>query len=106
MIKKVDHLVITTENMDACLSFYEQIGFSWAKNGERYELFAGDFKINVHQKGKELTPKASHVQSGSVDFCLEITDDPERLKEDYMSRKIPIECGVVKRNGVRGSMRS
>ena len=48
MIKKIDHLVITTSIPEKVLNFYEKIGFTSRDAGGRYELFAGDFKINTY----------------------------------------------------------
>lgn len=105
MIRKLDHLVITTAQMEACLAFYEALGFRVRQGGGRYELFAGDFKINVHLLGKELLPHAAKVQPGSADLCFEV-DDLDALVQDIEARKIEIELGIVERNGVRGTMRS
>lgn len=58
MIRKVDHIFITTALPEECTTFYKKIGFTVKDGGERYELLAGDFKINVHIKGNELEPHA------------------------------------------------
>lgn len=106
MIKKLDHLVITTAVVEQCLAFYEALGFTVREGGGRYELFAGDFKINVHVKGKELSPHAGHVQTGSADLCFEIEGNIEKLKRQLEQKGIPIELGIVERTGVRGKMQS
>lgn len=81
MIKKIDHLVITTNKPKSCLDFYEKLGFVAKHTNNRYELFAGDFKINVHIKGSELCPHAQNVQTGSADMCFEINDDLDSFKK-------------------------
>ncbi|MEF9946431.1 MAG: VOC family protein [Lachnospiraceae bacterium] len=106
MIRKVDHMVITTSNLPACIAFYEALGFQAQDAGGRWELFSGDFKINVHLKGHELEPKAFHVQTGSADFCFEIDDTLALCREKLMECGISIELGVVTRHGVKGEMRS
>lgn len=107
MIKKIDHLVITTAVPSACLDFYEKLGFKAHDAGGRYELFAGsEFKINVHSKGKELSPHAENVQTGSADLCFEIDDDLSKLKSVLESEGLTIELGIVERTGVKGRMRS
>ncbi|MEG0339570.1 MAG: hypothetical protein RR573_06595 [Oscillospiraceae bacterium] len=63
MICKVDHIVITTAKLSACIAFYEALGFRAQDAGGRWELFSGDFKINVHSRGHELEPKAKNVQT-------------------------------------------
>lgn len=106
MIHKVDHLVITTSNMPACIAFYEALGFSARDRGDRWELFGGDFKINVHFQGAELEPKAAAVQVGSADLCFELSIPVAHCKRTLESRGISIELGVVRRHGVKGEMES
>ncbi|MEG2634545.1 MAG: VOC family protein [Oscillospiraceae bacterium] len=106
MIKKIDHVVITTDNIEECISFYKKLGFEAQNAGGRYELYSGDFKINVHIKGHELLPHAEMVQTGSADLCFEISDSVELLKEKLAESGIYTELGVVRRTGVRGGMSS
>lgn len=106
MIKKVDHLVLTTGNLTECIKFYQALGFRAEEGDGRYELFSGDFKINVHIKGHELEPKAKNVKTGSADFCFEIEGNIDECKEELMQKAIEIELGIVMRQGVRGRMES
>ncbi len=106
MIKKIDHMVITTNNIEEIIPFYEKIGFTSHDRGDRFELFAGDFKINVHILGKELLPCAENVQIGCNDFCFEIDVDIDDFYHTLLEREVKIELGIVKRHGVRGEMQS
>lgn len=106
MIKKLDHLVITTEDFTACAEFYKVLGFTVKNAGSRLELFAGDFKINVHLKGQELEPKAEYVQTGSADLCFEIDEEAEDCMSGLIQKGIQVELGPVIRHGVRGEMHS
>ncbi len=106
MIKKIDHLVITVKNINSTLAFYEKLGFRSRRNGERYELYADDFKINVHLLGRELSPHAQHVQTGSGDFCFETSSPIEEVKEKLEEDQVLIELGIVERQGVNGLMKS
>lgn len=106
MIKKIDHLVITTAKLNDCLDFYQKLGFTLQQNGTRYALFAGDFKINIHCKGSEIAPYAKHVQPGSADICFEITGDLAQYQEMLENRGLTIAIGPVLREGVRGQMQS
>lgn len=106
MIKKIDHFVITTTDVSACIAFYEKLGFRSRDAGCRWELFAGDFKINVHIKGHELEPRAQHVQPGSIDICFELEGDVDDCRDELQRRGMDLEPGVVTRHGVRGEMRS
>lgn len=106
MIKKIDHLVITATDMSATIEFYEKLGFVSQDRGNRYELYAGDFKINVHELGRELLPHAKNVQIGSGDFCFEMDGNLEELHLKLEGEGVEVELGIVERNGVRGVMRS
>lgn len=106
MIRKVDHLVITTAHASACIAFYEALGFEAHNAGSRWELYAGDFKINVHLLGHELEPKAGVVQPGSADLCFELGVSLNECLDRLDAAGIEVELGVVERHGVRGAMRS
>ncbi len=106
MICKLDHLVITTAKPEECLAFYKKLGFTSKDAGGRYELYAGDFKINVHIKGRELSPHAGQVQPGSADLCFEIDSDLSAYKMALEEKGLAIELGIVERTGVRGKMKS
>lgn len=106
MIKKIDHLVITTAKINDCLDFYQKLGFTLKQEEARYALFAGDFKINVHCKGSEIAPYAKHVQVGSADLCFEVTEDLANYKKLLENRGLAVEIGLVLRHGTRGEMQS
>ncbi|MEG0901806.1 MAG: VOC family protein [Clostridia bacterium] len=106
MIRKIDHMVITTAKLPACIAFYEALGFRSQAAGGRWELFANDFKINVHRKGQELEPKAQNVQTGSADFCFEIDGSLAACMDQLAKSGLEIELGSVVRHGVRGEMQS
>lgn len=106
MIKKIDHIVITTADMNRCIAFYEKLGFTAKNSNERYELFSGDFKINVHFLGRELSPHAVNVQTGSADVCFEISSDFSRFKKGLEEKGIELETDIVERVGVKGKMKS
>ena len=106
MINKIDHVVITTGDINECIKFYQAVGFDVRIDGERYEFYAGDFKINVHIKGKELSPHAQNVQTGSADFCFRITDNISDFKHELQEKGLRILLGVVSRKGVDGDMKS
>ena len=106
MIKKIDHIVITTADIDACTAFYRALGFDCREANGRWELFSGDFKINVHRKGFELEPKAQNVTAGSADLCFEICIPIEQCKDKLLEQGLEIELGVVLRHGVSGEMKS
>ena len=106
MIRAIDHLVITATDAAKTVAFYTALGFEAREAPGRWELFAGDFKINVHTLGHELEPKAAVVQPGSADVCFELAVPIEDCRDALRSADIEIELGIVERHGVRGVMRS
>lgn len=106
MIQKLDHIVITTKDPASCLDFYKKLGFSVLDAGGRYELYAGDFKINVHVQNRELEPHAAQVQPGSADLCFEIGGGLAVFRSNLEDLGIVAETKIVDRHGVRGPMLS
>jgi len=71
-ISHIDHIVRTVQNIEETVEFYSNIlGMSVIKFGDnRTALTFGNKKINLHQKGNEIDPKAENPTCGSADFCL------------------------------------
>lgn len=68
----------------------------------RKALKFGQQKINLHQKGKEFEPKATHPTPGSADLCF-ITETPIReVKAELLSKNIPLLESEVQRTGANG----
>lgn len=105
-ILKVDHFVITTSNIEACLSFYKKLGFQVRQGNGKFELFAHNFKINVHILHQELLPHAQNVQVGSADYCFEIHGSLSFFKKELEKKGLIPLSDIVDRNGVKGAMKS
>lgn len=69
-INRLDHLVLTIEDVEATCLFYGRIlGMEIVTFGNgRKALAFGSQKINLHQQGKEIEPKAHHPTPGSADL--------------------------------------
>lgn len=108
MINRVDHLVLTTTNLDTCLDFYQRIlKMSVITFGEqRYSLQFGQQKINIHQYGKEFEPKAHLPVPGSLDLCF-ISDIPLLDVQKHLEQQdVKIIEGPVQRTGATGKILS
>jgi catechol 2,3-dioxygenase-like lactoylglutathione lyase family enzyme len=111
MIKSIDHIVITTIDLDQCIDFYTRVlGMTLetfgTKDAVRQALKFGHQKMNIHVRGKEFEPKAHLPVSGSLDLCF-IASTP--LDEVIAKLKIldwPIIEGPVFRTGANGKIRS
>ena len=105
-IKKIDHFVITSIQPKNMASFYRELGFEIVDCTSHFQMFAGDFKINMHIYGSSLYPHAKNIQMGCSDFCMEIEENLEEFKINLEKKGIEIEEGIVPRNGTNGSMNS
>ena len=75
MIDHIDHIVLTTRDKEACIRFYSDVlGMKLEKfktpTEERLALKFGAQKINLHEWGKEFTPRAHVAVPGSLDLCF------------------------------------
>ncbi len=108
IISNLDHLVITVSDIKRSCSFYEKVlGLEILsfENG-RKAIGVGNQKINLHQAGKEISPKARHPTPGSADLCF-IAPQPISHYLNHLKKcGIDIELGPVKRYGARGEMDS
>ena len=107
-IDRLDHLVLTVQNIEATCEFYCRVlGMELIKFGnDRKALKFGNQKINLHQVGKEFAPKALCPTPGSADLCLMTTTPLSEVIQHLASYQIPIEEGIVQRTGATGSIAS
>ena len=106
MYSRIDHLVITTAHLEACLAFYQALGFSVRKAGSRHELLGDGFKINVHTASGELDPHAAHPLPGSADFCVITSRDLDEILTIARQNEFEIVIEKNPRTGFHGKMTS
>jgi catechol 2,3-dioxygenase-like lactoylglutathione lyase family enzyme len=111
MIDHVDHIVLTTRDLDACIRFYtEVLGMKLEKfrtpTEERLALKFGRQKINLHVWGREFTPRAHVAVPGSLDLCFIASVPLDDVMAALKSSNIPILEGPVKKTGATGAIRS
>lgn len=106
-VSHFDHLVITTQNLEACLHFYVDIlDMELEHRNDRYAVRFGRQKINIHRKKAEFLPAAKNVTYGSQDICLIVEGDLEDVKAEIEKKGYPIELGIVRRTGAMGAIDS
>ena len=107
-IDRLDHLVLTVADIDATVTFYEQVlGMRAVTFGDgRRALAFGTSKINLHQAGHEFEPKAARPTPGSADVCLIAADPLDQVCADLAAHGVTIEEGPVARTGATGPIRS
>ena len=106
-ISDIDHFVLTTTDLKACLHFYtETLGMEKREANGRFALWFGKHKINIHTRPAEFLPAADKPVPGSLDLCFEIDDDIEEVYEELQHKNAPLVTDIVERNGAKGKMRS
>jgi catechol 2,3-dioxygenase-like lactoylglutathione lyase family enzyme len=73
---------------------------------ERLALKFGAQKINLHEWGKEFTPRAHVAVPGSLDLCFIASVTLEQVLERLTQAKIKIIEGPVAKTGAKGAIRS
>jgi len=107
-INRLDHLVLTVNDLDKTCDFYNRIlgmkTLTFSDN--RKALSFGTQKINLHPYGNELEPRAQLPTPGSADLCF-ITDAPiDDVVKHLEDCHIEIIEGPVKKTGAQGSILS
>jgi len=108
MIGSIDHVVLTTRDLDRCLDFYTRVlGMTVEHYGKgRIALRFGDHKFNVHPPGFDAGIKARVPTPGSLDLCF-LADRPlDGVIAHLVAQKVEIEEGPVNRTGARFTIRS
>jgi catechol 2,3-dioxygenase-like lactoylglutathione lyase family enzyme len=106
-IRSLDHLVLTVQDVDATVAFYERLGMARVIFGEgRQAVSFGAQKINLHGAGAEIEPHARCPTPGSADICLLVEGPIEEVERDLREAGVPVELGPVDRTGANGPIRS
>jgi catechol 2,3-dioxygenase-like lactoylglutathione lyase family enzyme len=111
MIDHIDHIVLTTRDRQGCIRFYtEVLGMKLVSfktpTEERLALSFGNQKINVHEWGKEFTPRAHVAAPGTLDLCFIAAVPLEEVMNRLERMGIPILDGPVMKTGATGPIRS
>jgi catechol 2,3-dioxygenase-like lactoylglutathione lyase family enzyme len=111
MIDHIDHVVLTTRDLPACLRFYaEVLGMKHetfqTPQQTRIALKFGNQKINVHEWGKEFSPRAHVAAPGTLDLCFIASSTLEEVIAKLKSANIPILEGPVMKTGATSKIRS
>ena len=111
MIDHIDHVVLTTRDLPACLRFYADV------LGMKHETFQtptetrialkfGNQKINVHEWGREFTPRAHVAAPGTLDLCFMASVPLEKIIENLEKNNVKIIEGPVMKTGAVSKLRS
>jgi catechol 2,3-dioxygenase-like lactoylglutathione lyase family enzyme len=111
MIDHIDHIVLTTRDRAACIRFYtEVLGMKLESfrtpTEERVALKFGHQKINLHEWGKEFTPRAHVAAPGTLDLCFIAAVPLDEVVNRLARMKVAIIEGPVMKTGAAGPIRS
>ncbi|MFN7087978.1 MAG: VOC family protein [Burkholderiales bacterium] len=108
MLRSIDHIVLTTGDLDRCVAFYTQVlGMTLERYGEgRLALKFGDQKFNIHPPGFDAGIKARLPTPGALDLCFLAARPLDEVIAQLKRHNVPIEEGPVVRSGARFAIRS
>jgi len=111
MIDHLDHIVLTTRDLEGCIRFYRDVlGMKFSNfdtpQGKRMALGFGAQKINIHEWGKEFTPRAHVAAPGTLDLCFIASVPLETVIETLRRNGVAIVEGPVPKTGATGPIRS
>jgi catechol 2,3-dioxygenase-like lactoylglutathione lyase family enzyme len=108
VVDRIDHLVLTVADIDQTIDFYVRVlGMQPVTFGaSRRALRFGGHKLNLHQAGRELEPKARRPTPGSAEVCLGTSTPLARGVAHLRACQVPVEEGPVARTGATGPITS
>ena len=111
MIDHIDHIVLTTRDKPACIRFYtEVLGMKLVTfrtpTEERLAFAFGAQKINLHEWGREFSPRAHVAAPGTLDLCFIAAIPLDDVIQRLRTARIPIVEGPVRKAGATGPIRS
>lgn len=107
-IARLDHLVLTVADVARSVEFYTRVlGLEEVTFGHgRKALVFGNQKINLHERGHEIDPKAMHPTTGSADLCFVAETPVGQVITELQNHGVEIIDGPVPRTGATGSFTS
>jgi catechol 2,3-dioxygenase-like lactoylglutathione lyase family enzyme len=107
-IERLDHLVLTVDDIDRTIVFYTAVlgmqAVTFADN--RTALSFGGQKINLHASSNPISPNAKTPTAGSADLCFIAQTPLSEIILKLNQSGVPVELGPVPRTGARGPIMS
>jgi len=107
-LDRIDHVVFTVRDVEATCAWYSRVlGTNVVTFGDgRKALQVGHCKINLHQTGRELEPKAARPGPGTQDICLVATSSMQDILDHLADASVPVIEGPVAKTGAMGPIES
>ena len=103
----IDHFVITTSDLKACLDFYVGLlGMEHRETDGHHNLYFAGGKISIHTRAGEFQRAAAHPTGGAQDFCLVAEGELHDIKRELEARRATLISDIVERHGAHGAMHS
>ena len=113
MITSIDHIVLTSKDVDKTIEFYTKIlGMTLElfpvanEQNKRLALKFGNQKINIHDASSPFSPHANNPTSGSIDICFLSHVDLTEWSKIFAANNITIENGPIRKTGAIGPLMS
>ncbi len=111
MIDHIDHVVLTTRDLQGCIRFYRDVlGMKLSSfetpQGTRMALGFGAQKINLHEWGREFEPRAHVAVPGSLDLCFIAALPLDEVVRRLEAAGVEIIEGPVMKTGATSKIRS
>lgn len=103
MLSALDHLALTTRDVDRCVDFYTRVlGMRRVEYGPgRLALHFGAQKINVRSETVSVSPLPEKATPGSLDLCFLSSRPLHEVLEHLRENSIEIVEGPVARSGAQ-----
>jgi catechol 2,3-dioxygenase-like lactoylglutathione lyase family enzyme len=107
-IARIDHVVLNTRDVEACVDWYVNVlGMTRVVFGDdRIALAFGEQKINVRPTGAANWVTAAVDAPGSLDLCFIADAEPAAIGAHLRSLGVEITEGPVAKTGALGPMTS
>ena len=111
MIDRIDHIVLTTRDREGSIRFYTHVlGMHLetfrTPTEERLALKFGNQKINVHEWGREFSPRAHVAAPGTLDLCFIAAVPLEEVMRRLEQAGVKVIEGPVTKTGAVSKLRS
>ena len=111
MIDHLDHIVLTTRDLEGCIRFYRDVlGMKLESfqtpTEKRQALKFGNQKINIHEWGREFVPRAHVAAPGTLDLCFIAAVPLDEVIAGLKANGVTIIEGPVMKTGATGPIRS
>jgi catechol 2,3-dioxygenase-like lactoylglutathione lyase family enzyme len=108
VLQRLDHLVLTARDRDRRVDVRTRgLGLTLETFGSgRLALRPGSQKINLHEAGRELEPRARVPAPGALDPCFLAAVPLAEVIRRLGAAGVAIEVGPIRRTGAVSAIRS